>query len=104
MQSYYYIEEHRHMPNPDSPSPSPQPIVVTVSTTGSLPTQQATTLTNRQIRYRINVEHNSRGNNWECTVEGVGYSRDTLLRFSDDLVEKLNQRYSSPDGDRNEQR
>ncbi len=46
-------------------------------------------------RYRVNVTRNTKGKQFDCTVEveGEGASRDEALVESDWLVAQLDQRY-----------
>ena len=48
----------------------------------------------RSLRYRVNVSTSVKGiKTWDCTVDGVGYSKERILAESDLLVEGLEKRY-----------
>lgn len=48
----------------------------------------------RTLRFRVNVSTSVKGvKTWECTVDGEGYEMDEILVKSDELVQKLEQRY-----------
>ena len=51
----------------------------------------------KSLRYRVNVSILARGHKvWDCTAEGVGYTREEVLAESDALVRDMEARYPAP--------
>lgn len=51
-------------------------------------------MSQRSLRYRINVSTSVKGiKTWDCTVDGEGYSLEEILDKSNELVLKLEQKY-----------
>ena len=51
----------------------------------------------KSFRYRVNVAISTKGQKtWDCTAEGVGYTREEVLAESDALVRDLETRYPAP--------
>lgn len=51
----------------------------------------------KSFRYRVNVSITTKGQKvWDCTAEGIGYSREVVLDESDALVAALEARYPAP--------
>jgi len=48
----------------------------------------------KSLRYRVNVSTSVKGiKTYDCTVDGTGFEMDEVLKLSDELVAKLDQRY-----------
>ncbi len=48
----------------------------------------------KSIRYRVNISTSVKGvKTWDCTVEAEGYFMSDVVKYSDELVEKLEKRY-----------
>lgn len=46
------------------------------------------------LRHRVNVSQTSTGKkSWDCTVDGEGYTQESILAESDRLVAQLERRY-----------
>lgn len=51
----------------------------------------------RSLRYRVNVSTSVKGiKTWDCTVDGTGYTKQEVLKESDELVSELEKRYPAP--------
>ena len=51
----------------------------------------------KSMRYRVNVSTSVKGiKTWDCTCDGLGYSKEDVLAQSDELVKLLEQRYPAP--------
>lgn len=51
----------------------------------------------KSLRYRVNVSTSVKGiKTWECTVDGTGFTQETILAESDALVKELENRYPAP--------
>ena len=51
----------------------------------------------KSLRYRVNVSTSVKGiKTWDCTVDGTNYTQDEILKLSDEIVAKLENRYPAP--------
>ena len=51
----------------------------------------------KSLRYRVNVKETSKHEKyWDCTVDGIEYDMDEVLKRSDELVTALEKRYPAP--------
>ena len=51
----------------------------------------------KSLRHRVNVSISTKGQKtWDCTCDGVGYTKEEILAESDALVKELDARYPAP--------
>ena len=49
------------------------------------------------LRCRVNVTISVKGvETWDCTVDGLGFTKEEVLKESDELVVELRKRYPAP--------